>query len=586
MNEYEKKDFGKLLKSGALEGRRWMRATDSEAVRIYDRQLAAFPVTVELFGKCAKVVDYSEEGMSDEDVTITRDIVNRMAYIEGDRIYFQRRKKREGIEQHTAQDDESTVLSVKENGLSFEVDLTTHIDTGLFLDMVNVRSLVEEMAKGLKVLNLFSYTGSFSVYAARGGAESVTSVDMSNTYTAWAERNLKANGYEGDRFSCVCQDADAFLTEAKKAGKRWDLVIFDPPSFSNSHKMEKPFDIAKDYLEWIYRINYLLEDKGVLIFSSNLGNFGIEKNRLKQAFKVTEISQDIQAQGFVRGKAGQSRVWVMEKTAPMKPVSARSATGKKYDRKEARSLDVFREPVKENKEMEEVKDEYLDRLVLTMEADEAEVEAKRAERAQKREERGSDRPRKEFSARGRRERDERPRRDFRDRSDRDFGERRPRRDFEDRPRRDFSDRPRKDFEDRPRRDFSDRPRRDFEDRPRKDFADRPRRDFEDRPRREFSDRPRRDFEDRPRREFSDRPRRDFEDRPRRDFEDRPRREFSDRPRRDFGSDRPNGDRPRSRYGSKGAVKPYGYDNIRSSRDRSGEDKGSSFFWRNKDDEEK
>ncbi len=586
MNEYEKKDFGKLLKSGALEGRRWMRATDSEAVRIYDRQLGAFPVTVELFGKCAKVVDYSEEGMDDDEIVITRDIVNRMAYIESDRIYFQRRKKREGIEQHTSSGDVSTVLSVKENGLVFEVDLTKHIDTGLFLDMVNVRSLVQDMASGMDVLNLFSYTGSFSVYAAKGGAESVTSVDMSNTYSSWAERNLKANGFEGDRYNCVVDDADHFLSEAKKAGRRWDIVIFDPPSFSNSHKMERPFDIAKDYLEWIYRINYLLNDHGVLIFSSNLGNFGIEKNRLKQAFKVTEITQDIHAQGFVRGKAGQCRVWAMEKTAPMKPVSVKSAPARKYDSKEARSLDVFRAPEKENKEMEEVKDEYLDRLVLTMEADEAEAEAKRAERAEKRKEK-EERPRRDAD-RGRRDRDDRPRREFRDRSERDYGDRKPRRDFSDRPRRDFDDRPRKDFsdrprrdyEDRPRRDFSDRPRRDFDDRPRKDFSDRPRRDYDDRPRRDFSDRPRRDYDDRPRRDFSDRPRRDYDDRPRRDFSDRPRREFGERRERDFSSDRPR------RYGTKGSVKPYGYDNIRSSRDRSGEDNGSSFFWRNKNDEEK
>ncbi|MCR5732233.1 MAG: class I SAM-dependent methyltransferase [Sphaerochaetaceae bacterium] len=577
MNEYDKKDFGKLLKSGTLEGNRWMKATDSEAVRIYDRQLSSFPVTVELFGKCAKVVDYSEDGMSDEDILITRDIVNRMAYIESDRIFFQRRKKREGIEQHTTPSDVSTVINVKENGLIFEVDLTSHIDTGLFLDMVNVRSFVRDIASGLKVLNLFSYTGSFSVYAANGGAETVTSVDLSNTYSAWAERNLKANGFIGDRYSCVRMDADVFLDQAKKDSKRYNLVIFDPPAFSNSHKMEKSFDIARDYLDWIYRINQILEDKGILIFSSNLGNFGIEKNRLKQAFKVTEVTRDIQAQGFVKGKAGSCRVWVLEKTAQMKPVRKVESPRKTYDLKEARSLDVFKLPVKENKEMEEVKDEYLDRLVLTMEADEAEVEAKRAERAQKRE----NRPRREFSDRPRKDREfgSRDRRDFRDKDER----------RSDRPRRDFSDRPRRDFEDRPRRDFSDRPRRDFEDRPRRDFSDRPKRDFEDRPRREFSDRPRRDFEDRPRRDFSDRPRRDFEDRPRKDFSDRPRKDFSDRPRRDF-DDRPRRDfdredRPRTRYGTKGAVKPYGYDNIRSSRDRSGDGK-SSFFWRNKEEENK
>ena len=565
MNEYDKKDFGKLLKSGALEGRRWMKATDSEAVRIYDRQLSSFPVTVELFGKCAKVVDYSEDGMNDEEIVITKDIVNRMAYIESDRIYFQRRKKREGIEQHTAPSSVSTVLNVKENGLTFEVDLTSHIDTGLFLDMVNVRSLVRDMSSGLKVLNLFSYTGSFSVYAANGGAESVTSVDLSNTYCAWAERNLKANGYITERYNCIRQDADVFIDEALKEKRKYNLVIFDPPAFSNSHKMEKCFDIRCDYLDWIYRINHLLDDNGVLIFSSNLGNFGIEKNRLKQAFKVTEITKDIHAQGFVNGKAGQCRVWLLEKTAQMKPVRKVVRPKKTYDPSEARSLDVFKNPAKENKEMEEVKDEYLDRLVLTMEADEAEIEAKRAERAQKRDAR----PRREYS--------DRPRKDFEDRPRREYSDR-PRRDFEDRPRREYSDRPRRDFDDRPRRDFADRPRRDFEDRPRRDFADRPRRDFDDRPRRDFSDRSRRDFEDRPRRDFSDRPRRDYSDRQRRDFEDRPRRDYSDRPRRDFDRNE------KPRYGSKGSVKPYGFDNIRSSRDRSGE--GSSFFWRNKNEEDK
>lgn len=594
MDEYIRKDFSKIIKANALEGRRWMRATDSEAVRIYDRNLPAFPVTIELYGKYAKVVDYSEEGMDDESIAICKDLISRMVYVEENRIIFQARKKREGIEQHTKEDAEPLKLEVKENGLSFEVDLTSHIDTGLFLDMVNVRSLVKDMAKGMRVLNLFSYTASFSVYAASGMASRVVSVDMSNTYSEIAYKNLERNGLiDAEKFPIVVKDALSFIDEEVENRRVYDIIIFDPPSFSNSHKMDKPFDIQKDYLSCIYKLNKLLSQNGVLIFSTNLSTFALEKKYLKQAFKVREITEDIRALGFVKSKMGQSRVWLMEKTAEMKAV---------YVRKSAKGAP--------RREMEEVKDELLDKLVLSMEG--GKDEDVKASDAKKRERRGerrdfSDRKPRDFSDRPRRDRDER--RDFSDRPRRDRDERRSGfdrrgRDFDDRPRfsddrrsydrrgRDFRDRDdRRSAFDRPRRDFDrdDYPRRDFEERPRRDSDrdDRPRRDFRDRDDRRSYDRPRRDYDDRPRRDFDrdDRPRRDYRDR-----DDRPRfsddRRSFDRRGRDF--DRPSfSERPR--YGSKdkkGSVKPYGYDNIRSSRKRDDSAEDSSFFWRNKEEENK
>ena len=314
MLEYERKDFSKLLKRGALEGRRWMRSTDSEAVRIYDRNLEGVPVTVDLYGRHAKIVDYAPSGLDDTTRDEVIDLVNRMAYVERERIVYQLRRKREGLEQHTLMSEEKVELTVKEHGLGFLVDLTSHIDTGLFLDHAITREYVRSISEGLKVLNLFSYTGSFSVYAAAGKAESVTSVDMSNTYCAIAERNLEANGFiDRTHYPVIACDALQFMRKAIAGKARYDLVIFDPPSFSNSHRMERPFDVKKDHLEWISMISRIMSEHGILIFSCNSSTFALDKSTLKRSFRITEITEQMAPVGFSRSRGGMSRTWLMEK---------------------------------------------------------------------------------------------------------------------------------------------------------------------------------------------------------------------------------------------------------------------------------
>ena len=204
MQEYEKKDFSKILKRNSLEARRWMRETDSTVARVYDRNIEAFPVTVELYDCFARVVDYAEDGMADDDVTVMKDLISRFLYVEHDRIIYLRRRKREGREQHE-KSEASLTVSVRENGLTFECELERYVDTGLFLDHAQTREMVRSLSAGMRVLNLFSYTGSFSVYAAAGGAESVVSVDLSNVYTAWARRNRAAGQrrWATERMSCI-----------------------------------------------------------------------------------------------------------------------------------------------------------------------------------------------------------------------------------------------------------------------------------------------------------------------------------------------------------------------------------------------
>ena len=533
MDEYTKKDFAKIIKRNALELRRWMKLSDSNCGRIYDRSLSDLDFTVDLYDTYTKVVDYTDGGMEEETVKEVLDLISRMAYVEKAKIVYQVRKKREGIEQHSTMSEEMVCLQVKENGLNFNVDLTSHIDTGLFLDLAQVRQAVKDSSEGKNVLNLFSYTGAFSVYAASGLAKKVVSVDLSNTATAKAEANLKDNGFLAEEeYPCIAMDALTYIKQAQEKNDKFDMIIFDPPSFSNSNKMDGVFDVQKQYLDYIYEISLLMEKGSVLIFSTNLSTFQFDKKALKASFKIKDLTMDLKMVGFTK-KNSLTHVWSLEKVADMKkPLKNESA--------------------KKGAKMEKVKDDSLDRLTLSWDDEEKkEAVAPRKD------------ARRDYSDRKRRENNDR-RRYYSDR---------PRRDFEERKRRDYSDRPRRDFDDRPRRDFSDRPRRDFDDRPRRDFSDRPRRDFDDRPRRDFSDRLRRDFDDRPRRDFSDRPRRDFDDRPRRDSFDRPRRDYDERPRRE--------DRDEKKIrAKKSSPKPYGFDNFMETKSRK---KDSVFIYDDNND---
>ena len=309
--EYFEKDFGKILKANALKQRRLMLKYDTDCMRVYDRNLEEFPVTVDLYGRYARITDYSRDGMDDLARETCCDIAGRMLYIVKDHVVFYHREKREGREQHGILSDESLITTVKENGLTFTVDLTKRIDTGLFLDHAVTRQLVREHCQGLRVLNLFSYTGAFSVYAMSGGARSAVSVDLSATYTEWATKNLQDNGFSGELCPCVAMDAWKYMGNAIRDGVKFDLIIFDPPAFSNSHKMDSDFDVQRDYARWLRVLNVLLADDGLLLFSNNLGRFQLDK-RLISGFEIREITMDVAAPGFTH-RLGTARTWLLAK---------------------------------------------------------------------------------------------------------------------------------------------------------------------------------------------------------------------------------------------------------------------------------
>ncbi|MBN2860011.1 MAG: class I SAM-dependent methyltransferase [Sphaerochaetaceae bacterium] len=311
MKQYIEKDFGKILKRHSLQMRRLMKELDSDVGRIYDRNLQEIPITVDLYGAYARLTDYSDDLLSEDEVRKICDVVSRNAYIEPERVIYHKREKRESGEQHGETGGEPLTLEVKENGLLFLVDLTSRIDTGLFLDQMPFRKALKDGASGKRVLNLFSYTGSFSVYAAAGGAASVVSVDLSKTYSDWGEKNLKRNGFFGDQFTTVNQDALTYIDEARNKQEIFDVIIFDPPSFSNSRKMEGVFDVQKDHAGVLNALWDLLSPSGVLYFSMNLHAFRLHKSDL-DGFKIEEVTSDYRAPGF-SSKKMSLRSWVLTK---------------------------------------------------------------------------------------------------------------------------------------------------------------------------------------------------------------------------------------------------------------------------------
>ncbi len=296
--DYDLKDFKKIMKLSYQHTRKEFQRLQTNCMRVYDRNLPAYPVTVDVYGAYVKIQNF---GDAELETDVVCDAASRMLYVPIDHVYYQDRKKRIGIEQHVLQNKsgESSIgtLEVEESGLRFLVDLQNRIDTGLFLDHMPTRVLVREHAFGARVLNLFAYTGTFSVYAAAGGAEKVISVDLSNTYLSWAERHLAINGYFGDMFRCVRSDVKAYLAAGAVEDGPFDIIILDPPAFSNSHNMEGNFKVQRDYLWYIKQSMKHLAQEGMLIFSTNLSGFQFDSGRLPHT-SCTNISEQTIPPGF------------------------------------------------------------------------------------------------------------------------------------------------------------------------------------------------------------------------------------------------------------------------------------------------
>jgi len=267
--------------------RKWARREGVKALRVYDKDIPEIPLAIEWFRETKEIAGGDAkpedclvlslyERPYDKDPEDEASWLELMAKSSGealsvppDRVFVRTRKRQKGLAQYERGSETGFERRVEEGGLSFIVNFTDYLDTGLFLDHRPTRAMVRAEALNKRFLNLFAYTGSFSVYAAAGGASEVTSVDLSNTYLAWLERNLALNGLEGPSRSVVKSDVRLFLEKARAQGRKWDLIVCDPPTFSNSSATSTDFDVNRDWPALVAACLNTLSPGGALIFSSN-----------------------------------------------------------------------------------------------------------------------------------------------------------------------------------------------------------------------------------------------------------------------------------------------------------------------------
>ncbi|MDC7225231.1 MAG: class I SAM-dependent methyltransferase [Spirochaetales bacterium] len=287
------KDFSKYLKQNHSQLRPWASKNGIECYRIYNRNISGIPFTLDFYKNKLHASCFENEiEITDEDVDEILTIAGKTLYIKEDSIFYKYRKKLTDHDQYRKFSAEGKEFTVTENNLRFSVNLSDYLDTGLFLDHRDTRMMVMDNSTNANVLNLFAYTGSFSVYAAAGYARSTTTVDMSNTYLNWAEKNMKLNNFTSKNHRYIHADALSFIKEAKKAKRdKWDLIILDPPTFSNSRKMTGHFDIQKNHADLITDCAQLLSRKGTILFSTNYRKFNMDKKGLKNLI-IRDISKE------------------------------------------------------------------------------------------------------------------------------------------------------------------------------------------------------------------------------------------------------------------------------------------------------
>ena len=288
---------------------KWARRNDIEAWRLYDKDIPQFPFALDIYGDQIHLQEYDTGWLMqpeeyEEWLAGVKEAVGFVTGFAPEQIHLKRRERQRCKEQYEKTGTQGEDFVVHENGRKFWVNLDKYLDTGLFLDHRNTRKRVGEMAAGKRFLNLFSYTGSFTVYAATGGAVSSETVDLSNTYLDWARRNFELNGVDAAQHQIVRADVFQYLQTGIEQGKQFDLIVMDPPSFSNSKKMLDILDIQRDQAKLVDGAMKLLAKDGLLFFSNNLRSFELDP-ALAERYQIKDVSKQSVPEDFRNKKIHQ-----------------------------------------------------------------------------------------------------------------------------------------------------------------------------------------------------------------------------------------------------------------------------------------
>lgn len=299
-SEFAKQDsaFANRLKKNVKGLKSWLKREHIECYRVYDGDIPEYNAALDIYQDHLVIQEYAAPANIPAETVAKR--IQEVIYwapkvlnIATNKVVLKTRQKQKGNNQYQklTQTDQSMV--VHEYGAKLKVNLWQYLDTGLFLDHRKTRQIVAKKAKGKTLLNLFAYTGSVSVQAALHGASAVTTVDMSKTYLAWAQDNFALNNLTGEQYQFVQADCLEWLKKNKQA---YDVMFIDPPTFSNSKRMEDSFDVQRDYLEVLRDALPSLAPGGEIIFTNNKRKFKMDFEALERlgltAKPISEITRD------------------------------------------------------------------------------------------------------------------------------------------------------------------------------------------------------------------------------------------------------------------------------------------------------
>lgn len=260
----------------------WAEREGVGCYRLYDADLPEYAVAIDRYEQWLHVQEYAPPPSVDpararERLAQVMAVLPAVLAIPPDQVFLKVRQRQRGASQYRKQAEQGHFHEVREGPARLLVNFTDYLDTGLFLDHRITRRLLRELAAGRRFLNLFGYTGAATVHAALGGAAQTTTVDLSATYLDWARRNLELNGIHGSRHALIQADCRQWLIEARG---RYDLIFLDPPTFSNSKRLETTLDAQRDHVELIRQTLRLLAPDGALIFSTNARRFRLDADAL------------------------------------------------------------------------------------------------------------------------------------------------------------------------------------------------------------------------------------------------------------------------------------------------------------------
>lgn len=320
--DYQREIFANRLKKRSKHLRKWASRNGITCYRLYDRDIPEVPLVVDRYGSYLHIAEYHSPhkelpGPPEVYAERMRETAYRALGVPQERAFYKTRRRTSRDEQYEKLAERHVTAIVEEGGLRFQVNLSDYLDTGLFLDhrisRAMVREIVAEMRESgtVRVLNLFGYTGSFCVYAAAGGATETINVDLSNTYSRWAATNLELNGFPRDNHVQVTEDVFEFLDREQRRSARYDVIVLDPPTFSNSKKMNRVLDVQRDHGELLTACGRILTRTGVVFFSTNKRDFTLRD--VPEGLTIADVTSQTIPEDFRNRRI--HRAYVAERSA-------------------------------------------------------------------------------------------------------------------------------------------------------------------------------------------------------------------------------------------------------------------------------